>query len=117
MLEGITILNQEMIMVPPEWYGVLAGRCIIGLICGLLIVLISLAIDHVGGLLAIGATMIIGFGVCGLIGSLIPSNVESGRYRYEVTIDESVSFSDIYEKYEIVEQRGEIWVLEEKEKE
>lgn len=37
------------------------------------------------------------------------------RLRYECTIDESVSMTEVYERYEIVEQRGDIWVLEDKE--
>ena len=38
----------------------------------------------------------------------------TGRYRYEVTIDESVSITDVYDNYNVIEQRGEILVLEDK---
>lgn len=34
--------------------------------------------------------------------------------RYECTIDSNVSFVELYEKYNVIEQRGDIWVLEEK---
>ena len=34
--------------------------------------------------------------------------------RYECTIDSNVSFVELYEKYNVIEQRGNIWVLEEK---
>lgn len=31
-------------------------------------------------------------------------------------IDKSVSMEDVYEKYTVIERRGDIWVLEDKEK-
>lgn len=34
--------------------------------------------------------------------------------QYECTIDKNVSFVELYEKYDVIEQRGDIWVLEEK---
>ena len=34
--------------------------------------------------------------------------------QYECLIDSSVSLEDVYEQYTIVERRGEIWVLEDK---
>lgn len=39
----------------------------------------------------------------------------SGKYRYEIMIDDSTTFSEVMEKYNIIEQRGEIFVVEEKE--
>lgn len=43
--------------------------------------------------------------------------INTGRYEYEAIISEDVSFTELYEKYEVVEQRGEIWVLKDKEEE
>ena len=40
----------------------------------------------------------------------------TGRYQYEVTIDESVSMTDVHEKYKVMGQEGKIWILEDKEK-
>lgn len=36
--------------------------------------------------------------------------------QYECLIDKSVSMEDVYEKYTVIERRGDIWVLEDKEK-
>lgn len=36
------------------------------------------------------------------------------RKRYECFIDDSVSMKEVYERYKIIEQRGDIWVLEDK---
>ena len=41
-------------------------------------------------------------------------DIPTGRYRYECTIDDDASFIDIYEKYIVVERRGDLWVLEDK---
>ena len=40
----------------------------------------------------------------------------TGRYKYEATIDEDVPFTEVYEKYDVVKQKGDIWVLKDKEK-
>lgn len=34
--------------------------------------------------------------------------------RYECAIDDTMSFNEVMEDYEVVEQRGDIWVLREK---
>lgn len=36
--------------------------------------------------------------------------------QYECLIDKSVGMEDVYEKYTVIERRGDIWVLEDKEK-
>lgn len=36
------------------------------------------------------------------------------RQRYECVLDTDASFVELYEKYNVIEQRGDIWVLEEK---
>lgn len=41
--------------------------------------------------------------------------VPSGEYHYEITIDDNTSFAEVIEKYNIIEQRGELFVVEEKE--
>ena len=39
----------------------------------------------------------------------------TGRYKYEATIDDNVSFTEVYKKYDVVKQKGRIWVLKDKE--
>lgn len=110
MLEGITVLNQEMIMAAPDWANVTMIVCLIGMFVFFVVFLVSnnACINISFGIAAIACLLFLMFGPA------VISDVPTGRYRYEVTIDESVSFNDIYERYEIVEQRGDIWVLEEK---
>ena len=39
---------------------------------------------------------------------------ETGHYYYECVIEDTASFNEIMNTYEIVEQRGDIWVLKDK---
>lgn len=112
MIEGIHVLNITEITQPPSWFvGVFV---IILLVIAVSFVVCLKANNDVIGTIFGGITV---FGIISLFGILFMTSVEStGRYRYEVTIDPSVTFSEIYEKYDVIEQRGEIWVLEEKEK-
>lgn len=42
-------------------------------------------------------------------------NKETGRFRYEVLLNGELSCRDIYDRYEVLERRGSIWVLEDRE--
>lgn len=39
---------------------------------------------------------------------------ETGRYRYEVLLNGDMSCNEVYDKYDVIERRGSIWVLEDK---
>lgn len=51
--------------------------------------------------------------VCGAIKDNF--TVPSGEVHYEVLINDDASFVEVLKKYDIIEQRGEIFVLKEKE--
>ena len=42
-------------------------------------------------------------------------NHKTGEIRYEVTIDDTVSMIEFNKNYEIIEQRGDIFVVKERE--
>ena len=65
--------------------------------CGLGFSLVALALV-LGGIICYG----------------IFAEVESGRNRYECLIDDTVSFVEVAENYNIVGQRGELWILEDR---
>ena len=48
-------------------------------------------------------------------GVFLGTILQKGETHYEVTIDDSVSMSEFDEKYEIIEQRGEIYTVKERE--
>lgn len=63
------------------------------------------------------AYFILGASVLCFLSSYILARTTSptGRYRYECLINEDTSIVEIYNQYNIVERRGDIWVLEDKE--
>lgn len=44
----------------------------------------------------------------------ISAKVESGRNRYECLIDDTVPFVEVAENYDVVSQRGDLWILEDR---
>lgn len=113
-MEGITILNQTEIMEPTP----LAVTVVVILMIIAAITCIAFFIaDHV--MTSITCPVILGvISISSLIIVLIISILSPKHltgYKYEVTMDENVSMKEVYERYEIVEQRGDIWVLRDKE--
>lgn len=44
----------------------------------------------------------------------LSAKAESGRNRYECLIDDTVSFVEVAENYDVVSRRGDLWILEDK---
>ena len=63
----------------------------------------------IGGLIGIVITIFLGL----VINTTIPGE-PTGRYRYEVKISDSTTFKEVTDNYKIVKNRGEIWILEDK---
>ena len=110
-MDGITILNTIIVNDRADWvsFTVLA----LGVICIVAFVLTLTSNDNrviifgIISLLAIIATPII----------IIASKTHwrtNERNQYECIIDDSVSINEVYENYNVIERRGEIWVLEDK---
>ena len=110
-MEGIEILNKTMI-TEPIMHLFLLG--IIGLIVGGAMFLIGWNeqsdYEWLNAIYIIIGAIIFVVGLVGLV-----QEKDTGRYEYEVTIDESVSMTDVHEKYKVIEQKGKIWILEDKE--
>ena len=73
-------------------------------------------------LIAIGCNerkMLIMFSIIALVGLILLCYIGrteiKTKTRYETIIDKSVSYIELTEKFKVIEQRGDIWVLEEKE--
>lgn len=109
-MDGVTVLNVIEKTRLPDWA-----------IIGVVLCLFALMVFFIG--FGTGKTIkkidICGVGLCCTMVlafiiffvGLFTSNPIS---RYECTIDSNVSFVELYEKYDVIEQRGDIWVLEEK---
>lgn len=114
MLEGIEVLHQTDIMGPPEW---LIPVLIIGVVVVWALFVVS---TRKVKFLDISMRLMFG-GVCAVFYLLITAGLfwayePTGRYRYEATIDESVNFTEVYDRFDIIDKRGDIYTLEDKEK-
>lgn len=108
MTEGITILNTAAVTGLPAWVSVLA---FVIFFIGAIVFAVSMILDGpvcvIASSLMISLIVIIAYGI-------FNCTVKTGEYRYECTIDDSVSYNEVVENYKIVEQRGDIWVLKDK---
>ena len=64
---------------------------------------------------AIVAGLAFGALIVAVVGSIVQEISGVPSTRYECIIDDQTSIKEVYDKYNVIERRGEIWVLEEKE--
>ena len=110
-MEGIEILSKTMVTET-------TGLAILGVLC-----LIVGSVIFLGGLNDgfdydwLNVIAVIGGAVIFLAGVACAAyEKDTGRYEYKAIIDESVSMTDVHEKYKVKGQEGKIWILEDKEK-
>ena len=113
-MKGVDILNIEEISAVPEWIDIIIIIAVIVFIISIIILFISIYnLWNVSFIVSI-ITMLISFIFIIVLGA---NDIKepTGKYRYEATIDESVSITEIYDRYKVVDRRGNIWILEDKE--
>ena len=117
MIDGITVLNSfEVVSKTAFGWNAFCICAIIGAVIATIVSFIdTYSISEYFFKLAI-AVVVIG-GVFGLLGGCVRSKPVEYESQWEVTIDETVSMNEFYSRYEVVEQRGEIYVIREKENE
>lgn len=104
----MTIVNQYPVLESgPAWLGLLLGICCT--VCGLIVILALL--NKMYGL-AIWIEVVSALCLIGLI--LVIRGKPTGKTRYECLIDNTTSFVEVTENYEIVGRRGDLWILEDK---
>ena len=110
-MEGITILNELVVNnAPVGWFAIVAGAVLLGVCFWAMISFISWR--EYGPSIAFVILSII---CSGLIVFGVAITDTPPETRYQVLIDESVSMSEFFEKYEIIEQEGKIYTIKEKE--
>lgn len=107
MVDGITILNKTAITGLPSW---IITSSVVILIIGLIVLVVAILTDWPVWTAIITFVGLFVFVICGIL----DITVKTGEYRYECTIDDSVSYNEVVENYKIIKQRGDIWVLEDK---
>ena len=113
MIEGVEILSKTAVMemIEPKW-GIM-------FICVLLVFATIITAEFLNDKKKKKTAYILaGFAAIGIVISIARiGRVETWRYQYEVIINESISLDEIYEKYNVIEQQGKMFILEDKEKE
>ena len=117
-MDGITVLNEIVI---DNTDGLIAGIVMNGLMIILALVILILSIKGLKDdncpicvltLIIAILTLFVGITILPLS---ISSLSDPPIVQYEVVISDNVSFTEFTEKYERIEQRGEIYVVQEKE--
>lgn len=108
MINGINVLNKVPLTGLPTWVDITLVALVI---LGIIVATISLIKDWP----AIVCKCSILITVVALVAWLgLINTVKTGEYRYECTIDDAVPYNEIVDNYNVIEQRGDIWVLEDK---
>lgn len=117
MLDGITVLNETAVY--GDAFDVVGFIITAMLVCGSFIIgnFISghdIFMDCLAGLIVGGVT---GIMLGGLVGGLagLGASSEIDYVKYQVTIDESVSFTEFDKHYMILDRDGQIYTIKERE--
>lgn len=117
MLEGITVLSQKDIVTLGKFH--LAVYCIVFSLMFIIIITDSIK-NKFGNIKSILCDVIYGV-IASALTAFIPlmilkdiNTVQTGKYEYTVTVDDSVSFTEFTDKYTIIEQNGDVFVIKEK---
>lgn len=103
------ILNQYPVMEP-----VISQWVVVVLICFAVISLLMAILALQERVWVLGFSLVALSLVLGGILFYGSAKRESGRNRYECLIDDTVSFVEVAENYDVVSQRGELWILEDR---
>lgn len=121
-MDGVTILNEiEVVEVVNDTFNYTAGfiaLIITVLICAIVGFFVgrSEGDDIFGALVGVLTGLVLSLITGPLFGIICSYPPETKTtIQYEVTVDDSVSMNEFYEHYNVVEQRGDIFVVEEKE--
>lgn len=112
-MEGVAVLSTETIMCSCTTMGIISNILIGCLILGVLILITGLILENFKAITT-GGGLIAGSILISLCSIPIDLATQIPNYNtYEVIVDDTVSMKDFTNTYEILEQRGEIYVVKE----
>ena len=113
MIDGVTILATEIVNKPAPWLEILGYGFAAAVGCGFLLLILFIFFKSDWSF-KIGVPMLICSAVLGLITCLLTTIIIVPDYKtYEVVLDDSVSMNEFMDTYEILERRGQIYVVRE----
>lgn len=107
------ILSQTDILVNPKWVLPLFIGSVFCLFC--ITITIAIGFENLSDFVASICAILFFVSVIGLGFSIYAHEnmqVDSGRDRYEVLLNEKVDMEEFYSKYNIIEKKDRIWVIE-----
>ena len=124
MIDGITILNMYVNKVEILNLGRVFGALWPLYIAMGIFIIVNIIDWYIYDLSEFINIIFISLTVLGVIGTFIYINTQPDKYfydtienttRYEVIVDKSVSMTEFYNNYKVIDQRGDIWTIEVKE--
>lgn len=118
MLDGITILNEEVCNTGATFTHIFFGILSIFMILfTIIVVIISIKGRYFSEAISFAAILLIPISLLFIWLTLLTANYSKNEYtKYEVIISDNVSLKEFNDKYSIIEQHGDIYVIKEKEK-
>lgn len=111
-MEGVTILNTIPVTGLPIWLIIVCIiACVAFVVFDAMIITDVVVFKRKTRKILIVIFTILAITAPTLFGHL-NSIYETGHYYYECVIEDTASFNEIMNTYEIVDQRGDIWVFE-----
>lgn len=113
MMDGITVLSQNEIMITPTWTWAIT---MIGFIIFAISLIIALnvnqkIIETIFGISSICCFILFIVGIC----CMCFVETKTGEYTYKVIISDEVNFVEFNNKYEIIDQDGLIYTIKKRE--
>ena len=113
-MEGVTIPNTTPITGLPLWVIILCIiACLVLVMFDAMIIADIIVFKRKTRKILIVTFTILAIAAISLFGYL-NEVYETGHHYYECVIEDTASFNEIMNTYEIVDQRGDIWVLKDK---
>ena len=111
-MEGVTILNTIPVTGLPIWLIIVCIiACVAFVVFDAMIITDVVVFKRKTRKILIVIFTILAITAPTLFGHL-NSIYETGHYYYECVIEDTASFNEIMNTYEVVDQRGDIWVFE-----
>ena len=124
MIDGITVLNIYVNKVEILNLGRVFGALWPLYIAMGIFIIVNIIDWYIYDLSEFIGIIFTGLAVLGVIGTFIYINTQPDKYfydtienttRYEVIVDKTVSMTEFYNNYKVIDQRGSIWTIEVKE--
>ena len=114
MLPGIEVLSEQFVSTsfPPFVVAVIGCLLFLGMAVSLVLFFNAIKNASVGGCIVSAVYIIAILCLVGVLAHRVAN--PTGYTEYQVLIDDDVKWKDLYENYEIIDQKGQTYIIKEK---